>query len=81
MSSDRFQKLFSVVTWYLVCLVFNLYRFVWGGVPKAVFCDDGNWKGWGFSFAHISEPICSVSFSKYLFLVYMIYNCTVGSTL
>jgi hypothetical protein len=37
MSSDRFQKLFAVVTWYLVCLVFNLFRFVWGGVPKAVF--------------------------------------------
>jgi hypothetical protein len=36
-SVNRFQKLFAVVTWYLVCLVFNLYRFVWGGVPKAVY--------------------------------------------
>jgi hypothetical protein len=78
MSSDRFLKLFAVVTWYLVCLVFNLYRFVWGGVPKAVFVMMETGKG-GVFFLHIylSQSVHFHFKNMYLWIIWiMVYNFT-----
>ncbi len=72
MSRDRFQKLFAVVTWYLVCLVFNLYRFVWGGVPKAVFVMMETGKG-GVFFLHIylSQSVHFHFQNMYLWIIWI----------